>query len=156
MHLDTVEDWKTAWDKTAEQEWIDEQWAAEEDRPFRQSTGLQLQREVAAALRDMSPRGIWQQLTDLVLTAIEEEREEAERLGWELGIGGYWTEPKDLSELYIRATALDPIFAVNEFSHVNPDLSLDGPRLAQKLTPLQALCAVVRMWTHNNHRQEAL
>jgi hypothetical protein len=79
---------KTAWDKTAEAEWVDEQWAADEDRRAHQNPGLQLQPNTGVALINMSPEGAWLQVTDLVLQAIEEHWEEAERLGRGLGIGG--------------------------------------------------------------------
>jgi hypothetical protein len=156
MSTESGEDSKTAWDKTAEQEWIDEQWAADEDRRAYQRPGLQLQPEAAAALGQMSPEGLWQQLTDLVLQAVEEHWDEAEKLGSKLGLGEYWTYPKDLHQLYIRATELNPIFAINEFNYVNPELSLNNPRLFERLAPLEALRAVIRMWTENNHRSEAL
>jgi hypothetical protein len=152
---------KTAWDRAAEEEWVYEQGAADEDRrayqsPGVQSPGVQLQPEAAAALRTMSPKSAWLQVTDLVSIAIEEHRDEAEQLGQELGIGGYWTEPRDLNELYIRATALNPVFAINEFNYVNPEIRLDSPRLFERMAPLEALRAVIRMWTENNHRNEAL
>jgi hypothetical protein len=156
MSTESGEDSKTAWDKTAEQEWIDEQWAADEHRRAHQSAELQLQPEAATALSHMSPAGRWQQLTDLVLKAVEEQWDEAEKLGKEFGLGEFCTYPKDLDQLYIRATELNPIFAINEFNYVNPEVRLDDPRLFERIDPLQALRAVIRMWTENNHRTEAL
>jgi hypothetical protein len=156
MTADQDCDWKTAWDRTAEAEWVDEQWAADEHRRACQSAGLHLQPEAATALGHMSPEGIWQQLTDLVLKAVEEQWDEAEKLGREFGLGEFCTNPKDLDQLYIRATELNPIFAINEFNYVNPEVRLDDPRLFERIAPLQALRAVIRMWTENNHRTEAL
>lgn len=155
MSPDETGDWKTAWDTTAEEEWIDEQWAADEDRRSYQSPGLQLQPEASAALGTMSAEGIWLQLTQLVSQAIEEHWEEAEKLGQKLGLGEYWTAPKDLSELYIRAISLSPNFAINEFNYVNPEIRLDEGQLWQRMAPLEVLRAVIRMWTDNSHRNEA-
>jgi hypothetical protein len=148
--------WKTAWDRVAEEEWANEQHAADEDRRLHQSPDLQLQPEALAALGSMSPEGIWLQITMLVLEAIEEHWKELEKLGQQLGVGRYWAHPKDLNELYIRATALNPSFAINEFNHVNPEMLLNRNRLFERMSPLAALRGVIRMWTDNSHRAEAL
>ena len=147
--------WKTAWEQVAEEEWKNEQYAADEDRRVCQSPGLQLQPEAIAALGGMNPENAWSQITMLVMVVIDEHREDAEKLGQQLGIGGYWIDPTDLDQLYIRATELNPIFAVNEFNYVNPEIRLDRPRLFEEISPLDALRAVIKMWTQNSHRNEA-
>jgi hypothetical protein len=155
MSTNTKENGKTAWDRAAEKEWIDEQWAADEHRRAYQTPGLHLQPAAAAALGAMSPEGTWLQITNLVFEAIEEYWQEAEKMAHKLNIGEYWTNPKDLNQVYIRATELNPIFAINEFNYVNPEVKLDQSQL-ERMNPLEALRAVIRMWTDNNHRSEAI
>lgn len=156
MSQDARNDWKTAWEQAVEEEWVNEQWAANEERRAYQNPGWQLQPEAAAALGTMSPDAAWLQITTLLSAAIEENWEEANKLGQELGIGGYWTHPRDLDQLRVRAIELNPIFAINEFNYVNPEIRLDESRLPGRISPLEALRMVIRMWTDNSHRSEAL
>jgi hypothetical protein len=157
MQKNVHKSWMTVWRQTAEEEWIDEPYAAGENRHGCQSRDLQFQPEAAAVLGKMScPTNAWAQITMLVLIAIEEHWREAEQLGREWRVGQLWSDPTDLQQLHIRATELDPVFAINEFNYVNPDIMLDRPNLLNTIPPLDALRAVIRMWTDNDHRSDAL
>jgi hypothetical protein len=64
--------------------------------------------------------------------------------------------PKTSQNCTPELRILTPIFAINEFNYVNREIKLNESRLSQKITPLQTLRAVIRMWTDNNHRSEVL